>query len=163
LIFSRPGTIPQGKTCTVPVSGTDFAPTFFKVAGHELPWQMHGRDLTPLLKDPGARWDEPVLVTHTGRSFGKDTDDPSKQDLLETVPWWVALRHGKDKYIRTLVEDEIEELYDLERDPLELTNLALQPEHRSLLERMRSLTIAELRRTRAGFVDRMPTPKTARP
>jgi arylsulfatase A-like enzyme len=73
----------------------------------------------------------------------------------------VSLRLGKDKYIRTLVENEIEELYDLDRDPEELTNLALQPEHRPLLERLRQLTIAELRRTEAGFVARMPVPKTA--
>lgn len=161
LIFAMPGTLPAGKTCTAPVSGTDFAPTFFRVAGLELPWKMHGRDLTPLLKDPGARRDTPVLLTHTGRSFGKDTDDPARADVLEGVPWWVSLRLGKDKYVRTLVENEIEELYDLDADPDELTNLALRAEQRPLLERMRELTIAELRRTGAGFVDRMPVPKTA--
>jgi hypothetical protein len=59
------------------------------------------------------------------------------------------------------VENEIEELYDLDSDPEELTNLALQPQHRQTLERMRELTIAELRRTGAGFVERMPTPRTA--
>mgnify|MGYP001588512396 CR=1 FL=1 len=161
LIIAMPGTLPQGKTCTVPVSGVDFAPTFFKVAGFELPWKMHGRDLTPLLKDPAQPWDEPMLITHTGRSFGKDANDPAKMDVLEGVPWWVALRQGKMKYIRTLVENEIEELYDLESDPNELTNLALLPAHRQTLERMRAAMVAELRRTEAGFVDKMPTPKTA--
>lgn len=160
LIFAMPGTLPQGKTCTVPVSGVDFAPTFFAFAGLELPWKMHGRDLTPLLKDPGKAWDQPMLITHTGRSFGKDTSDPSKMDLLETVPWWVALRHGKTKYIRTLVENEIEELYDLDSDPEELVNLALRPEHRAMLQRMRQMMIAELRRTDAPFVDKMPRPTT---
>jgi arylsulfatase A-like enzyme len=163
LIFAMPGTIPAGKTCDVPAAGVDFAPTFFKFAGFDkLPWKMHGRDLTPLLKDPSKKWDEPMLVTHTGRSFGKDTNDPSKMDTLETVPWWVALRHGKMKYIRTLVENEIEELYDLDRDPDELTNLALRAENRATLERLRAMTIGELRRTEAGFVDKMPVPKTAK-
>jgi arylsulfatase A-like enzyme len=161
LIVAWPGKIPQGKTCNVPISGVDFAPTFFKVAGFELPWKMHGRDITPLFKNPDAKWTEPMLVTHMGRSFGKDTDDPAKMDSLETVPWWVAMRDGKTKYIRTLVPDEIEELYDLDADPLELTNLALMPEHRTILERMRGMMVAELRRTSAGFVERMPTPKTA--
>jgi len=161
LIFAMPGTIPQGRTCDVPVSGVDFAPTFFKFAGFdELPWKMHGRDLTALLKDPAKKWSEPMMITHTGRSFGKDTNDPSKMDLLETVPWWVATRDGQTKYIRTLVENEIEELYDLKSDPDELTNLALRPEHRATLERMRALTIDELRRCDAGFVDKMPRPKT---
>jgi arylsulfatase A-like enzyme len=156
-----PGTIPQGKTCAVPVSGVDFAPTFFGFAGLDLPWKMHGRDLTPLLKDPSRPWKEPMLITHTGRTFGKDTNNLAAMDILEGVPWWVATRDGKTKYIRTLVENEIEELYDLASDPEELTNLALRPEHRKTLERMRALTIAELRRTVAGFVDAMPIPKTA--
>ncbi len=162
LIFAMPGTLPKGKTCEVPVSGVDFAPTFFKVAGFDLPWKMHGRDLTPLLRDPAKKWDAPMLITHTGRSFGKDTHDPAKMDVLEGVPWWVATRSGKTKYIRTLVENEIEELYDLQSDPDELTNLALLPEHRLALERMRALTVAELRRCDAGFVDRMPAPKTGK-
>jgi arylsulfatase A-like enzyme len=102
-----------------------------------------------------------MLITHTGRTFGKDTNDLTKMDILEGVPWWVAMRHGKTKYIRTLIEDEIEELYDLERDPDELTNLALQPEHRETLSRMRAAMIAELRRTEAGFVDKLPRVKTA--
>lgn len=162
LIFSMPGTIPQDKTCPVPVSGVDFAPTIFGFTGHDLPWKMHGRDITPLLKDPSRRWTDPMLITHTGRSFGDDTHDLSKMDIIEGVPWWVASRDGKTKYIRTLVKDEIEELYDLDRDPDELTNLALQPAHRATLERMRALTVTELRRCDAGFVDRMPTPKTAK-
>jgi arylsulfatase A-like enzyme len=161
LIFAMPGTLPKEKTCPVPVSGVDFAPTFFRFAGFDLPYPMHGHDLTPLLKDPAMRWDHPMLVTHTGRSFGKDTNDPSKADIIEGVPWWVSTRQGTTKYIRTLVKDEIEELYFLETDPDELTNLALVPEHRATLKRMRDLTIEELRRTKAGFLERMPTPKTA--
>lgn len=162
MIVAMPGTLPQGKTCNVPVSGVDFAPTFFGFVGFELPWKMHGRNLTPLFKNPDTPWKEPMLVTHTGRSFGDDCNDPSKADILEGVQWWVASRLGKTKYIRTLVENEIEELYDLEKDPEELVNLALRPEHRATLTRMRELTVAELRRTGAGFVDRMPLPKTAR-
>jgi arylsulfatase A-like enzyme len=162
LIFAMPGTLPKGETCPVPVSGVDFAPTFFGFTGLKLPWKMHGRDLTPLLKDPGKKWDEPMLITHTGRAFGDDTRDPAKMDILEGVPWWVSLRAGKMKYIRTLVENEIEELYDLERDPEELTNLALMADHRVTLERLRNQTIAELRRTAAPFVDNMPAVKGQR-
>ena len=96
----------------------------------------------------------------TGQSYGADTDviPPEGEKLYKTaqVPWYVSLREGKFKYIRTLVEGEIEELYDLEADPEELVNLALKPENRSTVARYRRDLIAELRRTDAGFVDGLP-------
>ena len=60
------------------------------------------------------------------------------------------------KYIRTLVEGEIEELYDLESDREELTNLALDSKYASRLESFRRATIAELRRTDAKMADHLP-------
>jgi hypothetical protein len=53
----------------------------------------------------------------------------------------------------------MEELYDLELDPEELTNLALKPEQAGRLRALRAKAIAELRRTDAKFVDRMPPTK----
>ena len=54
LILSMPGTLPEGKVCRTPVGGADLPPTFFSIAGLELPWAMHGHDLTPRLKNPDA-------------------------------------------------------------------------------------------------------------
>lgn len=160
MIVSQPGTVTEGKVCTAPVGGTDIAPTFFAAAGIELPWKMHGHDLGPLLTNPAADWDHAVLTAMTGQSYGADTDviPPEGEKLYKTaqVPWYVSLREGKFKYIRTLVEGEIEELYDLEADPEELVNLALKPENRSTVARYRRDLIAELRRTDAGFVDGLP-------
>ena len=69
------------------------------------------------------------------------------------------MRDGRYKYIRTLVEGETEEVYDLEADPEELTNLAARSEHRPLLESLRAKTLAELKRTDAGFIDNLPKTK----
>src|SRR5262249_11209917 len=66
LIVRRPGTVPAGQVCKVAVSGVDLPPTFFAAAGLELPWEMHGHDLTPLLKDPKADWPHVTLFTNTG-------------------------------------------------------------------------------------------------
>mgnify|MGYP001257655212 CR=1 FL=1 len=75
LIVSMPKKFPQGKVCNKPVGGTDLVPTFFKTAGLELPWKMHGRDLTPLLENPkGKGWKTPLLLAHTGMSYGEDCD-----------------------------------------------------------------------------------------
>jgi len=162
LIVSMPGTIPEGKVVPHPVAGVDLIPTFFSFAGIKQPWKMHGHDLTPLLKDPKSKWDHPALVSFTGRNYGKDThripDDPD-QHYLNDVPWYVSLRKERYKYIRTLVEGEIEELYDIENDPEELTNLALSKSHAKVLQAYRRALIAELRRTDAGIVDNLPTIK----
>ena len=163
MIVSMPGTLPEGKVCNTPVGGVDIPPTLYKFAGLDLPWKMHGHDLTPLLKDPGAEWNHPVLLTLTSRRYGEDTDrvptDPD-QLYITVVPWWVSLRQGQYKYIRTLVEGEIEELYDLASDPEELTNLALDKQHAERLAAMREATIAELKRTDAKMADHLPAVAT---
>ena len=74
------------------------------------------------------------------------------------MPWWISLTDtdGHFKYIRTLTEGETEELYDLKADPEELHNLAGKPDSRQQLLVMRAATIAELKRTGAGFVENLP-------
>ena len=64
------------------------------------------------------------------------------------------LRRGRWKL--THFDGDRPQLFDLESDPGELTNLALRPEHRRLLEDLRAKAIEELRRTEAGFADKLP-------
>ena len=132
-------------------------PTFFRWAGMKLPWEMHGRDLTPLIKDPAADWPHPAMLVATGQKFGSDTNViPQGKDAFHAdVPWYVMLRDKRYKYVRPLIHD-LEELYDLQEHPEELNNLAVKSLHQSRLRRMRAAAIAELRRTKAGFVDCMP-------
>ena len=162
-IVSMPGTIPEGKVCRAPVGGADLVPTFFKFAGLEVPWPMHGHDLSPLFKNPSAVWPHATLLPFTGDQFGADTDRvPTGPKLYHNgVAWYVLLTEGRFKYIRTLVAGETEELYDLQSDPEELTNLATESKFTRTLERMRSATVGELRRTKAGFVDALPPVKAA--
>lgn len=159
MIVSMPSRIATNAVCESPVGGVDLVPTFFDFAGLDLPWEMHGHNLMPLLTNPETKREEPVLVTLTGRKYGSDTNTipTNKEDLeLNGVPWWVFLVEGRYKYIRTLVEGQIEELYDLQRDPEELDNLALKPEFAGRLAELRDATLAELRRTKAGMVGNLP-------
>ncbi len=158
LIFSMPGTIAEGQVCASPVGGQDLAPTFFSIAGLELPWEMHGFDLTPLLKDPTQERKLPTLMTLTGDRYGTDTKviPEAEQQKLAGVPWWVSLTERNFKYIRTLTEGETEELYDLSKDPEELQNLALNAKFREQLVRMRKATLAELKRTGAPYLETIP-------
>ena len=115
------------------MNAPDLVATFFAFAGLDQPWKMHGRDLSPLLKDPAAAWPHPTLYEHMGHDYGADiakilTSDPGHA-VHNNVPWYVVLRERHYKYIRYLKAGEMEELYDLHVDPEELTNLALLPEH----------------------------------
>jgi hypothetical protein len=124
---------------------------------------MHGHDLSPLLRDPNARWPWPVMLAATGQRFGSDTNViPSGEEAFhEGVPWYVMIRERRHKYVRPLIHD-LEELYDMESDPEELSNLAIRAEHQDTLKRLRATAVAELRRCKAGFVDRMPAVVEAR-
>ena len=164
LLVRMPGRVARNKVCVHPVGMLDLIPTFFAFAEVPLPWEMHGHDLSSILKNPDAPWPHPVLLEHFRWSFGPQTDGARTWDAyFHGVPWWLSLRQDRFKYIRTLVDDEIEELYDLEDDPEELHNLALDPKYRRELADFRRRLVEELRRTRAGLVDNLPEPKTASP
>jgi arylsulfatase A-like enzyme len=162
LILSMPGTLPEGRVCRTPVGGADLPPTFFSFAGLELPWEMHGHDLTPLLKNPDAAWPHTTMMPFTADKFGADCDavPPPPGNLHKSgVPWYVMIVEDRHKYIRTLEAGETEELYDLQADPEELTNLATHPVHRVLLQKLRAAAVAELKRTGAKMVGSLPPVK----
>lgn len=163
LIITHVGKVPKNKVCRHPVNSPDLVQLFSDTARIPIPWKTDGRDIRPLLQQPDSTtWNSPMLLTHTGRLYGSDTNEVPTDDRLTivgNVPWYVMLRDGQHKYIRTLVEGEIEEVYDLESDPEELVNLALKPEHASLLKELRVRAIQELKRTDAGFVDSLPRTK----
>ena len=160
LIFSMPGTIASGAVCSQPVTILDVIPTIWNMTGLQKPWKMHGNDLTSLLMNPQASYDEPILMEHFGSKFGTETDQSLTQYYGTGVPNWLFLRNGKYKYIRTLLYNEIEELYDLETDPEELVNLALDPAYNDLLKEFRILLKEELENTDAGFSNSLPAPRT---
>ena len=140
----------------MPVGGADLPPTFFRSAGLELPWTMHGHDLTPLLRDPNATWSHTTMLPYSADKFGANCDTvpaPPGNRHKSGVPWYLLLVKGRHKYIRTL---EANELYDLLADPDELTNLARDPQHSATVQKFRAAAIAELRRKGAKMVHTLP-------
>jgi len=159
-IVSRPGTIPAGEVSRHVVNGPDVIVTFFAEAGIALPWKMHGRDFSALLRDPDhARWDHATLYMNTGQDYGSSvvaTLKGAKPARHSGVPYFAAVRHADLKYIRYLAGGEPEELYDLGADPEEQTNLAGEPRRKADLERLRALWLQELRATDANFLSLLP-------
>lgn len=159
LVVSFAGKLPEGKVCKSPVCAGDVTATIFAFAGLEQPWRFHGRDLTPVLKNPEVpEAPRAMLFEHMGHYYGRDTAPvPTDEHIYHNnVPRWIAIRYGKYKYIRTLIAGEMEEIYDLEADPEEMINLALKPENQKLLAELRDEAVAELRKSKAPFAEAMP-------
>jgi arylsulfatase A-like enzyme len=153
LIVSMPGHLAAGQTCRYTPNAPDLISTFFALSGVTPPADLHGRDLTPLLKDPSAAWPHPVLYEHTGHDFGDDVakvlrTDP-KDAIYQQVPWYTAVVQNGWKYVRYLQPGVPDELYDLTTDPEELSNVAVEATHDQRLAAMRRALAAELTRTGA--------------
>jgi len=150
-----------GRVVKEPVSGVDLPPTFFAIANIEQPWKMHGHDLSPLLAAKSAKWQHAAMLVHTARLYGSETNiiPPTDSPNLyhgPGVPWYVMLSEGRYKYVRNLIADETEELYDMDADPHELQNLAHDASNDDTLLKFRDATLSELRRTDAAMVKQLP-------
>jgi arylsulfatase A-like enzyme len=153
LIVSMPGVVAAGRVCKQTPNAPDLIATIFAVAGIKAQDSLHGRDITPLLKDPAAAWPHPCLYEFTGEHFGSDVatmlkDKPAKA-IYQKVPWYTAIVRDGWKYIRYLQPGVPEELYDLNADPDELKNVIAEPKHADQLARLRAALAAELKRTAA--------------
>ena len=71
----------------------------------------------------------------------------------------MILAQGRYKYIRTLVEGETDELYDMVEDPDELYNLIGEADYQDIVKQYREALMKELKMTGARFADRMPALK----
>ncbi|PUB18662.1 choline-sulfatase [Yoonia sediminilitoris] len=107
---------------SVPVSNIDVTPTLCDLAGIDMsevtPWTT-GESLVPL--GQGGTRDTPVAMEYAAEA--------SNAPL-------VCLRYGKWKYTRCALDPD--QLFDLETDPLELTNLADVAAHQGTLDQLRA-------------------------
>ncbi|MCR9157126.1 MAG: choline-sulfatase [Rhodobacteraceae bacterium] len=120
LMISAPGMAPG--VLTDPVSTIDVCPTLCALAGvsmdEVMPWTT-GESLVPLGQG-GART-SPVAIEYAAEA--------SYAPL-------VSLRYGKWKYNRCALDPD--QLFDLEADPHELTNLADHPDHQGTVQTLRA-------------------------
>jgi len=157
MVVRWPKKIEPNSTCSVPVIGIDFFPTFLDAAGVSVPKgkSLDGVSLMPLLTGSGSipertlYWHFPIyLEAYAGAA------DESHDPLFRTRPG-SALRQGKWK-LHEYFEDGRIELYDLQGDLGERNNVAAKypevtAELHKTLKRWRSETNAP--------VPREPNPK----
>jgi len=140
LIVRYPEIIRAGGKNSELVMNIDLAPTLIELAGGKVADEMQGTSMVPLLKGEPAIWRESFLY-----EYFQDPYAPG----IETL---VGVRDKRYKYIESPdLPDDIDELYDLEKDPLEMNNLINSPDYQSVVDEM----IKELEKLKSetGFFD----------
>jgi len=131
LLIAGAGIKPSDKSCAQPVELLDLYPTIADYTGFDVPVQLEGRSLRPLLSDTDSTWDKPAIsqVSHNPKAQGYS---------IRTMKWryteWNSGKAGR-------------ELYDHVNDPDEVHNLAGLDEYadtvKLLSKRLRPFTLNE--------------------
>ncbi len=134
-IVRYPEAIKPGTRCDDLVLNIDFAPTFLESAGIPVPKDMQGSSIMPLLQ--GAEipdWRQSMYYRYYHSHFNTPAH------------WGIRTRQHKLIYYH---DSEEWELYDLNIDPMEMTNLYGNKEYRALVHSLKG----ELGRLREEFQD----------
>jgi iduronate 2-sulfatase len=126
LIVAGPGIAAKGRSTSRVVEFLDIYPTLANLAGIRPPQGLHGRSLTPLLRNPNAKWDHPAL-TQVRRG-------PAAATFMG-----YSIRTDKWRYTEWDGGKRGVELYDEVSDPGEANNLADDPARRKVVADMRRL------------------------
>jgi len=111
----------------------DIAPTMIELGGGAPEKHIQGRSLVPLMKGGAADWRNSFLAEYYNES---------------AWPWIVgmsykAVRTERHKLVHWVHKEGVDELYDLEADPYEITNVIGDPAYgrvqRRLMEDLRRL------------------------
>lgn len=139
------------------VMSIDIAPTLLQLAGLRPPRSMQGRSLVPILRDEVVLWRDYTFAENLWSTFFGNPRCESvtssrwkyiryfanDRSIFDDDPYKVTPERAAlyAKWLNSSIAGEQpvhEELFDLLFDPNESQNLALQPSHRSVLERMRA-------------------------
>ena len=107
--LGRPGTVINEMALNI-----DLAPTLLDLAGVPIPATMQGKSFRPLLEGKQVPWRTSFLYEYF-------------KDGKFTVPTMLAVRTESWKYVRYPDIKDLDELYDLKKDPYEMRNLVNDP------------------------------------
>ncbi|MEM8968691.1 MAG: sulfatase [Bacteroidota bacterium] len=179
-VIRWPGQVVPGSVCQSLVSSLDIAPTFLKLAGLKPDQPFQGKDFSPLLSQPSQpiqefiyaedHWHDFEDYTRAVRTeqfkyirnFYEDLPNTPSADILRSSTFQVMKQLREVDSLNTaqlacfVSPRPSEELYDVEQDPYELTNLAGNSEYAEILDDMRK----KMEQVRQQTQDRLPTQRT---
>lgn len=143
-VVSWPRGIPSGQTVTTPLGGVDLAPTLLELCGLEFPEEIDGRSVASDIRK-GTQPDPVPVFAEVATTEGINFIKLDPEELAARV----MVRDGDWKFILNRCFGD--ELYDLENDPLEVTNLADDPSQSERIDQMKSLIREMVSRTDPGY------------
>lgn len=111
MLVWAPGMVKPHSVLKQMILNIDVAPTFLDIAGVEKPQQMQGMSFLPLLEEKEIPWRNRVYYEYYW------------EQAFPQTPTTFAVRTDKYKYIYYQGIWDINELFDLEKDPYEMNNL----------------------------------------
>ncbi len=141
LIMRWPGVIEPGALSTRLASHIDLAPTLMEAAGLPVPKAMHGHSMLGALRDPAAHEGDVVFM-----EFGRYETDHDGFGGFQPVR---AAFDGRHKLVINLLTRD--ELYDLQEDPDELTNLIDSSSHTPARDALHDRLLRWMNDTRDPF------------
>lgn len=145
------------------ISAIDIAPTILELAGIEIPKDFQGKSFLSILNNPTIEIRKEVFSEHNWHDYEAHERMVRTKKYLyvlnsrpnltnggpadsKTSPTQHSLNRVRDEGRLTPVQADIfmaprpaEELFDVEKDSLQLLNLASVPEYQKILQEMRSL------------------------
>ena len=126
LIIHVPGKKPA--VCSSFAELLDLYPTISSLCGLKVPGRLQGKDLAPVFDDP----------SHTVRDAAFSVNG---KGFLLREDRWAYIEYGKGG-------SKGAELFDMEKDPAQFTNLAKRPAHRKTVARLKAKLKEKLRAVR---------------
>ncbi|MEM7233832.1 MAG: sulfatase [Planctomycetota bacterium] len=122
LIVCVPGKKPA--VCDSLTELLDLYPTITALCGLDVPKRIQGQDISRCLDDPKVEVRDAALCTN-------------RKGILLREKRWAYIQYAEDA-------SKGLELFDMEKDPLQYTNLAKMPEHKDTVDRLRKKLTAKL-------------------
>ena len=121
-----PGVIQPGVDAKALIQNIDYGPTFLEIAGAEIPEEMQGRSMVPMLQaqgQPSASWRDAIYYAYYENA------------AVHNVPVHDGVRTARYK-LMFFPRTREWNLFDLEKDPQEMVSVHADPEYAEILAGM---------------------------